>query len=124
MLLVSDSNDKDAAKKKEKIKQDLVTRYQGDEIENVLHISMYLDPRFKALTMLTEQQKRAVQSAVKVELTTTILYEREKNQETEQIASPSESTVHLGQSEHPQPKRTKLEKIFDGAFRPRAGRKW
>ena len=65
VLLVSDSNDKDAAKKiKEKIKQDLVTRYQGDEIENVLHISMYLDPRFKALPMLTEQQKRAVRSAV------------------------------------------------------------
>ena len=48
---------------------------------------MYLDPRFIALPMLTEQQKRAVRSAVKVELTTTILYEREKNQETEQIAS-------------------------------------
>ena len=29
---------------KEKIKQDLITRYQGDEIENILHVSMYLDP--------------------------------------------------------------------------------
>ena len=122
VLLVSDSNDKDVAKKiKEKIKQDLVTRYQSDEIENVLFISMYLDPRFKLLSMLTEQQKRAVQSAVKVELTTTILHEREKNQETEQIASQSESTIHSEQLEQPQPKRTKLEKFFDSAFRPRAG---
>ena len=56
-----------------------MTRYQVDDIENVLHISMYLDPRFKLLPMLTEQQKRAVQSAVKVELTATILHEREKN---------------------------------------------
>ena len=56
-----------------------------------------------------------------VELTSTILKEREKNQETEQTASQSESTVHSEQLEHPQPKCTKLEKIFDGAFRPRAG---
>ena len=62
--------------------------------------------------MLTEQQKRAVRSADNVELTTTILYEREKNQETEQIASPSESTVHSEQLKLPQPKRTKLEKKF------------
>ena len=82
---------------------------------------MYLDPRFKLLSMLTEQQKRAVQSAVKVELTTTILHEREKNQETEQTASQSESTIHSEQLEQPQPKRTKLEKFFDSAFRPRAG---
>ena len=80
VLLVSDNNDKDIAKKiKDKIKQDLIARYQGDDTENVLHISMYLDPRFKLLPMLTEQQKRAVQSAVEVELTTTILHEREKN---------------------------------------------
>ena len=39
VLLVSDCNDKDIAKKiKEKIKQDLITRYQNDEIENVLYI--------------------------------------------------------------------------------------
>ena len=81
---------------------------------------MYLDPRFKVLPVLTEQQKRTVRSAVKVELTTTILHEREKNQETEQTASQSESSIH-SESEHPKPKRTKLEKIFDGAFRPRAG---
>ena len=92
-----------------KIKQDLVTRYQGDEIENVLHISMYLDTRFKALPTLTEQQKRAVLSAVKVELTTTILYEREKYQETEQIASPSESTVH---SKTSSTQTYKVRKIF------------
>ena len=64
---------------------------------------------------------RAVQSAVKVELTTTILHEREKNRESEeaeQTASRSGSTIN---SEHPQPKRTKLENFFDGAFRPRAG---
>ena len=125
VLLVPDSNDNDVVMKvKGKIKQDLITRYQGDEIENVLHISMYLDPRFKLLPMLTEQQKRAVRSAVKVELTTTILREREKNQrseETEQTASQSESTIHSEQLEHPQPKRTKLEKFFDGVFRPRAG---
>ena len=45
VLLVTDSNDKDITKKiKEKIKQDLVTRYRGDEIENILQVSMYLDP--------------------------------------------------------------------------------
>ena len=101
MLLVSDSNDKDAAKKiKEKIKQDLVIRYQDDETENVLYISMYLDARFKVLPVLTEQQKRTVRSVVRVELTTTILRERGKNQETEQTASQPECTIH---SEHPQP---------------------
>ena len=122
MLLVSDCNDKDIAKKiKEKIKQDLITRYQNDEIENVLYISMYLDPRFKSLQVLSEQKKKSVQSAVTVELTSTILKEREKYQETEQTASQSESTVHSEQLEHPQPKCTKLEKYFDGAFRPRAG---
>ena len=53
VLLVTDSSDKDVTKKiKEKIKQDLVTRYQGDEIENILHVSMYLDPRFKQLRCL------------------------------------------------------------------------
>ena len=102
----------------------MITRYKGDEIENVLYISRYLDPRFKLLPMLTEQQKRTVQSAVKVELTTTILHEREKNQESEeaeQTASQSESTMHSEQLEHPRPKRTKLEKFFDGTFRSRAG---
>ena len=55
VLLVSDCNDKDIAKEiQEKIKQDLITRYQNDEIENVLYISMYLDPRFKSLPLLTE----------------------------------------------------------------------
>ena len=69
VLLISGNNNKDVAKKiKEKIKQDLITRYQSDEIENVLHISMYLDPRFKLLPMLTEEQKRTVRSATKVEL--------------------------------------------------------
>ena len=122
VLLVSDCNNKDVAKKiKEKIKQDLITRYQNDEIENVLYISMYLDPRFNSLPMHTEQKKKIVRSAVMVELTSTILKEREKNQETEQTASQSESTVHSEQLEHLQPKRTKLEKFFDGAFRPRAG---
>ena len=76
---------------------------------------MYLDPRFKVLPVLTEQQKRTVRSTVKIELTTTILREREKNQETELTASQSESTIHS------QSKRTKLEKIFDGVLRPRAG---
>ena len=61
VLLVSDCNDKDIAKKiKEKIKQDLITRYQNDEIENVLYISLYLDPRFKSLPMLSEQKKKSV----------------------------------------------------------------
>ena len=58
-----------------------------------------------------------MRSAVTVELTSTILKEREKNQETEQTASQSESAVHSEQLEHPQPKCTKLEKFFDGAFR-------
>ena len=80
VLLISGNNDKDVAKKmKEKIKQDLITRYQSDEIQNVLHISMYLDPRFKLLPVLTEEQKRIVRSATKVELISTILHEREKN---------------------------------------------
>ena len=65
----------------------MITRYQSDEIENVLHISLYLDPRFKLLPMLTEEQKRTVQSATKVEVISTILFEREKNQGTEQTAS-------------------------------------
>ena len=56
VLLVADCNDKDMVKKiKEKIKQDLVTRYQSDDVKNVLYISMYLDPSFKLLPMLTEQ---------------------------------------------------------------------
>ena len=73
------------------------------------------------LPILTEQQKRAVQSAVKVELTTTILHEREKNQESEETEQTASPTMHSEQLEHPQPKRTKLEKFFDGTFRPRAG---
>ena len=73
-----------------KIKQNLITRYQSDEIENVLHISMYLDPRFKLLPLLTEEQKRTVQSTTKVELISTILHKKEKNQETEQTASQPE----------------------------------
>ena len=84
----------------------MITRYQSDEIKNVLHISMYLDPRFKLLPMLTEEQKRTVQRATKIELINTILHEREKNQETEQTASQPE------QLEDPQPKRTKLEKFL------------
>ena len=59
---------------------------------------------------------RAVQNVIKVELTT-ILHERKKNQESEeaeQTASQSESTEQL---EHPQPKCTKLERLFYGAFR-------
>ena len=77
VLLVSDCNDKI----KEKIKQDLITSYQNDEIENVLYIFMYLDPRFKLLLMLTEQKKRSVQSAV----TSTIL-QRTKRQNREQVS--------------------------------------
>ena len=51
----------DVTKKiKEKIKQDLTTRYQDGDIKNVLHIFMYLDPRFKQLPMLTEIQKKQV----------------------------------------------------------------
>ena len=75
---------------------------------------MYLDPRFKQLLMLTERQKKAVQSAVKVELTSTILQEREDNLETEQTATQSESTTRscAEQLEEPQPKRTKLEKFL------------
>jgi len=54
-LLPADEKDKDITKKiKEKIKQDLITRYQDDYVKNVLYISMYLDPRFKQLPMLTE----------------------------------------------------------------------
>ena len=98
-----------------KNKADLITRYQSDEIENVLHISMYLDPRFKLLPMLTEEQKRTVRSATKVEFISTILLEREKNQETEQTASQPD------QLEDPQPKHTKLENFFVVTFRPRAG---
>ena len=55
ILLAEDEEDKDVTKKiKEKIKQDLTTRYQDGDIKNVLQISMYLDPRFKQLPMLTE----------------------------------------------------------------------
>ena len=43
-------------RKLRKNKADLITGYQSDEIENVLHISMYLDPRFKLLPMLAEEQ--------------------------------------------------------------------
>ena len=75
---------------------------------------MYLDPRFKQLLMLTERQKKAVQSAVKVELTSTKLQEREDNLETKQTATQSESTTRscAEQLEEPQPKRTKLEKFL------------
>ena len=94
VLLVTDSNDKDITKTiKEKIKQNLITRYRGGKIENILHVSMYLDPRFKQLPMLTERQKMVVQSAVKVELTSTILQERDYNLKTEQTANQSESTT-------------------------------
>ena len=82
---------------------------------------MYLDPRFKLLPILTEQQKRAVQSGVKVKLTTTILHEREKNQESEEAEQTASPIIHSEQLEHPQPKRTKLEQYFAGTFRPRAG---
>ena len=69
---------------------------------------MYLDPRFKQLPMLTERQKRAVRSAVRVELTSTILQEREDNLETEQTANQYESTTCscAEQSDELQPKRT------------------
>ena len=65
--------------------------------------------------------KKAVQSVVKVELTTTMLHEREKNQESEEAEQTASPTIHSEQLGHPQPKRTKLEKFFDGTFRPRAG---
>ena len=62
---------------------------------------MYLDPRFKPLLILIEQQKRAVQNAVKVELTTTMLHEREKNQESEEAEQTASPTIHSEQLEHP-----------------------
>jgi len=75
--------------------------------------------------VLTEAQKRDVKSAVKVELTSTILQERENNQEMEQTSSQSEpqctTNSCVEQFEDSQPKHAKLEKFFDDAFRPRAG---
>ena len=55
-----------------------------------------------------------MQSAVKVELTSTILQERKNNLETEQTTNQSESTTRscAEQLEEPQSKRTKLEKFL------------
>ena len=59
----------------------------------IAHITMYLDPRFKLLPTLTEQQNRAVQSTVKVELTTPILLKRESTIQNRRLVNLNHYTL-------------------------------
>ena len=112
LLLAADKKDKDIIKKiKEKIKHHLITRYQDNNIKNVLYISLYLNHRLKQLPMLTEIKKK---EAIKIKILTKMLQESEQNSHMEdQEKEISESNASSSnQPVESNSKQSKLEKYF------------
>ena len=106
-VLSSKPGDKDFVKKvKDAIRQNLSTRYQEEEIETMLFVAMYLDPRFKKASMLTAGRKASIKSFLQYELEVCILNDRQV-----EVRESSSVEQDLQESESG-PKRTKLEKFF------------
>ena len=81
-ILVSKPEDRDIVKKiKDTIRQNLSTRYQDEEIQTILLVAMYLDPRFKKAPMLTAEKKASMKSYIKYELEVYILNNRRQQQQ-------------------------------------------
>ena len=98
---------------KDAIRQNLSTRYQEEEIETILLLAMYLDPRFKKAPMLTAEKKTSMKSFMKYELEVYILDDRRLSQAEVSIVEQGEPGLSEPES---RAKRTKLEKFFGDTF--------
>ena len=113
-VLPSKPGDRDVVKKiKDAIRQNLSTRYQEEEIETILLLAMYLDPRFKKAPMLTAEKKTSMKSFMKYELEVYILDDRRLSQAEVSIVEQGEPGLSEPES---RAKRTKLEKFFGDTF--------
>ena len=93
---------------KEAIREDLTTRYQSDEIQIMLNMAMFLDPRFKSLSFLKETEKAVILSHLKSALTEQIEKVKEENQNG--VVSNEDSMVV------PSPKKKKLDTLLADIF--------
>ena len=113
-VLPSKPGDRDIVKKiKDAIRQNLSTRYQEEEIETMLLVAMYLDPRFKKAPMLTAEKKASMKSFMKYKLEVYILNDRRLRQAEVSIAEQEPPSLTEPESRS---KRTKLEKFFGDTF--------
>ena len=115
-ILVSKPEDRDIVKKiKDAIRQNLSTRYQDEEIQTILLVAMYLDPRFKKAPMLTAEKKASMKSYIKYELEVYILNDRRQQQQQAEVSIVEEMPPSRTEAES-RCKRTKLEKFFGDTF--------
>ena len=113
-VLPSKPGDRDIVKKiKDAIRQNLSTRYQEEEIETMLLVAMYLDPRFKKAPMLTAEKKASMKSFMKYKLEVYILNDRRLRQAEVSIAEQEPPSLTEPESRS---KRTKLENFFGDTF--------
>ena len=97
---------------KDAIRQNLATRYQEEEVETMLLVAMYLDPRFKKAPMLTVEKKARMKSFMKYELEVYILNDRRlRRAEVTNVEQQSPVSELESRSKH-----TKLEKFFGDTF--------
>lgn len=86
--LAASTGDRPLTKKiKEANREDLLSRYQDNDIKSKLSLAMYLDPRFKALSFLDESTRKDIKDAVKLELIE--LVEQRKTSHTNDSDTPS-----------------------------------
>ena len=119
-MLLTKPGDKNVVKKvKDAIRQNLSIRYQEEDIETMLSVAMYLDPRFKKGPILTTERKASVKSYLKYELEILVLKERRSQQgaEVTEVIRVEEEQETRPTS----PKRTKLEKFFGNYFQSTSG---
>ena len=113
-VLTSKPEDRDVVKKiKDAIRQNLSTRYQEEQIETMLLVAMYLDPRFKKAPMLTAMKKASMKSFIKYELETYILNDRRLQRAEASCVEQETSGLFELESRS---KRTKLENFFGDTF--------
>ena len=113
-VLPSKPGDRDIVKKiKDAIRQNLSTRYQEEEIETMLLVAVYLDPRFKKAPMLTAEKKASMKSFMKYELEVYILNDQRLRQVKVSIVEQEPPSLTEPESRS---KRTKLEKFFGDTF--------
>ena len=89
------------------------TRYQEEQIETMLLVAMYLDPRFKKAPMLTAMKKASMKSFMKYELETYILNDRQLQRA--EVSCVEQEAPGLSKLES-RSKRTKLKSFFGDTF--------
>ena len=93
---------------------DLKQRYQDDDIQKLMKIGMFLNPRFKKISYLTEVERTAIWLQARDELVAIIkdAKDRQESQGRSQSSHDCPQTGDPDPSSSPQPKKRKLAKLL------------